>query len=302
MLSNVMSSDDPQARSEQTAAASDAELSVGQRLRAAREAQPLSLAQVSAALRIEQRFLTALEDDCYDDFSAPVFTKGYIKQYGGLLGLDYGDLLMQYYRQTDARDMPDIQQHAPIRLRDDSQIRHWLAGGAVLVLLGVGAGLWWALQPEPAPLVIDQPAETRPAPPPLPARPQAADLPSTVVPPEATTDAESAAPPAPAPAPEPTPAQAAPSVADPSDGVVVQVELNFREDCWTEISAADGERVLYGLGSAGARSRFNAALPLSIFLGNVSGIDLTVNGQPYPIPADSRQGNLARFVIADAGI
>jgi len=289
-----MSSDDSQPQSEETTVASDAELTVGQRLRAAREAQPLSLAQISAELRIEQRFLTALEEDRFDDFSAPVFTKGYIKQYGGLLGLEYGDLLAQYYRQAEVHDLPVMAQHMPIRLRDDRQIRRWLAGGTVLVLLAAAAGLWWALQPEPAPLVIDRPVE------PLPAGPPARVTPPPVVQPEAMTAIE------PGPEPEPAdvavPAQVAPVAPVPGDGVIVQVELNFREDCWTEISAAGGERVFYGLGSAGARSRFNATLPLSIFLGNASGVDLIVNGQPYPIPAGSRQGNLARFVIADAGV
>jgi cytoskeleton protein RodZ len=98
------------------------------------------------------------------------------------------------------------------------------------------------------------------------------------------------------------PSTALPAAAEVPVGVAdVQVELSFTEDCWTEISDSEGERLFYGLGSAGARSRFNATLPISIFFGNAGGVDLTVNGDRYPIPTGSRQGNLARFVIAEPG-
>jgi hypothetical protein len=85
MRSNVMTSDENQSLSDD--AAQRREPTVGQQLRAARDAQSLSLAQVSAQLRIEPQFLTCLEQDRFEVFSAPVFAKGYLKQYGHVLGL-----------------------------------------------------------------------------------------------------------------------------------------------------------------------------------------------------------------------
>ena len=81
----------------------------------------------------------------------------------------------------------------------------------------------------------------------------------------------------------------------------LQVEIIFREDCWTEVIDVLGERLFYGLGRAGARSRFAAAPPLSLFLGNASGVDISVDGIPYEISGENRQGNLARFMILGPG-
>ena len=79
--------------------------SVGAMLRAAREEKELSVEQLAAELRIEPRFLNALEDDSFEEFPAPVFTKGYIRQYAQRVGLDYADLLAEYYRQVEVRDV-----------------------------------------------------------------------------------------------------------------------------------------------------------------------------------------------------
>jgi len=282
-----MSNDETSAAASEQAAA-EVEQTLGERLRIAREAQPLSLAQISAELRIEPQLLSALEEDRLDAFAAPVYAKGYLKQYGGLLGLDVRDLLAQYYRQVDMRDVPVVK-HRPIRLRDENQIRHWIAAATVLALLSIGFAIWWTTQPSAVP-VIETPV--------VPVEPQIESVSEPSQPvieaaaaPIAVTDQPTA------PAivnPPPAPAQPAPSNQ-------VLVELSFAEDCWTEISDARGERLFYGLGSAGARSRFSASLPLSIFLGNAGGVELRVDGDQYPIPAGSRQGNLARFVIADLG-
>ena len=303
-----MSADDPQSSSADT---SDDERSIGERLRTAREAQPLTLAQIAAELRIELDYLAALEGDRLDEFPAPVFTKGYLKQYGGLLGLDEGDLLAQYYRQVDVREVP-VMQVKPIRLRDENQIRHWIAAGVVLALLIGGLVAWWLSRPQPEPVPVERTQESLVEPPPAEPPAQAVFVPAAV-PTAAVVEAPDTEPVLVGPmvdqlgvdrlgVEQPGIEQSGVPQEAPASGVTVQVEVSFLEDCWTEISDARGERLFYGLGSAGARSRFGARLPISIFLGNASGVELTVNGESYPVPAGSRQGNLARFVIADSGI
>jgi cytoskeleton protein RodZ len=272
----------------------EAEPSVGERLRAARDEQPLSLAQIAAELRIEAHLLTALEEDRLEDFPAPVFAKGYLRQYGALLGLDERDLLAQYYRQVEIRDLPVIHQK-PIRLRDEDQIRHWIAAAIVLLIIIVGVAIWWTRQPGIEPVIEDGVEPNLEQPEAVPSEAARPGLGATSVPIAVT---ERPVGPVPTPAPTAEPVAAAETEAAAADDLVA-VELSFTEDCWTEISDARGERLFYGLGSAGARSRFNASLPISIFLGNAGGVELTVSGERYPIPAGSRQGNLARFVIAD---
>ncbi|NIW24289.1 MAG: DUF4115 domain-containing protein [Gammaproteobacteria bacterium] len=293
-----MSRDDPKSKSAET---SDDELSLGERLRAARETQPLTRVQIAAELRIEPHCLEALEDDRLDEFPAPVFAKGYLKQYGALLGLDEGDLLAQYYRQADVRDVP-VMQFKPIRLRDEDQIRHWLAASVVLVLLIGGLVAWWFSRPQAEPVPVERTEALPEDPPPVETPVEALVAPAVVPTPqvvaEPQTDPLLVGPIVEQPGVE----QPAAPQEDPAPGITVQVEVSFLEDCWTEISDARGERLFYGLGSAGARSRFGARLPISIFLGNAGGVELTINGESYPVPAGSRQGNLARFVIADSGV
>jgi cytoskeleton protein RodZ len=282
-----MSHDDAQPLTEDDAVGPDREPTVGERLQVARQAQSLSLTQISAALRIEPKFLTALEEDRLEDLPAPVFAKGFLKQYGSVLGLDERDLLAQYYRQADVRDVL-VAHSMPIRLRDDSQIRYWLAGAVVLSFIVGGLAAWWINRPVVEPVVVE-PAPDLAAPAQVPVIPPAPNEPAL----------ESELPGSPAvtelPSEPTIPAEM------PADAAVVQVGLGFSEDSWTEVSDNQGERLFYGLGSAGASSSFEATLPISIFFGNAGGVELTVNGERYPIPAESRQGNLARFVIAEPG-
>jgi cytoskeleton protein RodZ len=278
------------------------EPSIGERLRVGREAQPLSLTQIAAELRIELKFLEALEDDRLDAFPAPVFAKGFLRQYGGLLGLDERDLIAQYYRQAEVRDAPMLH-HKPIRLRDENKIRHWLAAALVLVVLTGGAAVWWTAQPDIEPIAVERTTEPSAAlPTPTPVQGQA-PVPESR--PEPQQEVASAAAldegPTTTTTAEASVAEVGPAAIGPAPAGTL-IELNFIEDCWTEISDARGERLFYGLGSAGARSRFNADLPVAVLLGNAAGVEISVDGDRYPIPADGRQGNRARFVIAEPGL
>ncbi len=275
---------------------------VGGMLKTAREARELSIEQIAAELRIESRFLVALEEDNFEEFSAPVFTKGYIKQYGHRLGLEYGDLLAQYYRQEDVRDLT-LKHSTPIRIRDEQQVTQWILAGSILALLVGGFALWYLSgSGEPPPVVTSPGAESIepvlteelvleapfPATPPLPDRatrpvpePElvaaVADSPNSVV---AVVEDD-------------------PPAESDLAGPMVQVTISFEQDCWTEVTDARGERQFYGLATAGAVSRFEAQLPLSFLLGNVDAVRLLLDGSPYPIPDYGRRGNRAEFVIAE---
>lgn len=61
---------------------------VGQRLRAAREARKLSLEDVAAQTRIPQRHLESIENAQWDNLPAPTYTTGFAKSYASAVGLD----------------------------------------------------------------------------------------------------------------------------------------------------------------------------------------------------------------------
>lgn len=66
--------------------------SVGARLRAAREAQGLSLPEVAARTRVTQRFLEALENDRLDLLPSPTYASGFARAYARAVGLDQADV------------------------------------------------------------------------------------------------------------------------------------------------------------------------------------------------------------------
>lgn len=61
---------------------------VGARLKAAREAHDLSLADVSGKTKIQPRFLAAIESGNLDELPAPVYTQGFIQRFAEVLGLN----------------------------------------------------------------------------------------------------------------------------------------------------------------------------------------------------------------------
>ena len=61
---------------------------VGEQLRAAREAKKLSLEDVAAQTRIPQRHLASIETGDWEHLPAPTYTIGFAKNYAGIVGLD----------------------------------------------------------------------------------------------------------------------------------------------------------------------------------------------------------------------
>ncbi|HET7131409.1 MAG TPA: DUF4115 domain-containing protein, partial [Gammaproteobacteria bacterium] len=76
----------------------------------------------------------------------------------------------------------------------------------------------------------------------------------------------------------------------------VDVDVAFDQDSWTEITDARGERLFYGMGSAGRRATLRGEPPFAVVLGNVDGVRITVEGADYEIPRP-KQGNFARFSL-----
>ncbi|MDK2872278.1 MAG: cytoskeleton protein RodZ [Desulfomicrobiaceae bacterium] len=155
---------------------------IGQILREAREAKGLSLAEVEARTKISIPVLGALEEGDTSRLPHPVYAKGFLRSYAGLLGLDGTDLCARFAR---AYPVPDEMEDAPeeraahIRVtvrhpEDEDRWRPWavrVAGGLVAVVVAVGGwyGFQWYILPQVVALrqaatLVTQPAnETVPA-------------------------------------------------------------------------------------------------------------------------------------------
>jgi cytoskeleton protein RodZ len=311
-----MQEDEPQAVG-QTSEFQQPGPSVGSLLTRARESLQLSVEQIAAELRMEPRLLRALEEDRLTELGAPVFAKGYLKQYGQRLGLKYEDLLSRYYDQVEPQDVP-ITPSRSIKLRDERQITMWLVSALALALLGVLLFLWWISEPNVRALVGDAPpldsagstvTSPRAEPPPAPraSEPEPEPEPEPVpVPGQAAPDGVAkpvaVAPPQQRDAPPqerdaPPQERDAPPPADPALSAALRIELIFDGDCWTEVTAAGGDRLYYGLAHAGEQTRLATDTPVSVLLGNADAVRLLVDGRERPVPQRGRQGKLARFTL-----
>lgn len=67
--------------------------SIGERLRAAREARAWSIEEIAGRLKVPARYVAALESDDSASLPEPTFVRGYIKSYAKAVGLD-GDVLL----------------------------------------------------------------------------------------------------------------------------------------------------------------------------------------------------------------
>lgn len=68
---------------------------VAEKLRAAREAQGLTVYQVAEVTKIKTDHVRALDDGNFDVFPAPVYIRGFIRTYAALLKLDVGEIMAE---------------------------------------------------------------------------------------------------------------------------------------------------------------------------------------------------------------
>ena len=120
------------------------EKNVGATLRAAREAQGISLAKAETATRIRQKYLAALEENRSGDLPEPVFVKGFLRNYALFLGLDSEQILEQYRSEHNLKkDVADVQpEMEPIRTPSRLSPALLTLGLALAVFLSVAYYLY----------------------------------------------------------------------------------------------------------------------------------------------------------------
>jgi cytoskeleton protein RodZ len=315
-------------------ASAPGERNVGEMLKAARAAQGLTLEQVATELRIEIKQLEALEDDRFDRIGVPVFVKGYLRQYGQRLGLDYRDLLAQYYKQTSLQEV-QIRPSKTIKLHDERQITVWVIAALALLVVIAGLAAWWlngggfdiglrapAQQSKPG---SAKPAATAPT-------ESAASAPASAATPKqspaeptasagangraSSTDTAAPAQAAPVPTPAGAPALPRPAATRPSPGAApagalpvsasqdpaaasftVPLTLTFEQESWAEVTDARGTRLYYDLGTAGRRAEMRGQPPFAVVLGNAGGVKILVDGEEFKTPTKGGPGEYARFSV-----
>jgi cytoskeletal protein RodZ len=246
--------------------------SFGSWLRQQREIRNITLREISDNTKIGLRYLEALEEDRFEVLPAPIFAKGFLREYAKYVGLDPDEVVNFYLtaeqRYRAERGGDDISGVLPIPTRGTvapapGPPLGWLlaAAGAIALIL-VALGIWWAVR---------QHRSARGE------EPQVEATPSTLAP----------------MAPAPVPSMAAPPpppAANPNTPLVVT--LSFTAECWVE-AVVDRERHVSELRVQGESMRIEARDSVSLTLGNAGAVRGEVNGRPL------RLGNAPGQVVRD---
>lgn len=149
---------------------------VGQRLRAAREAHGLSLEDVAAQTRIPQRHLESIENAQWDDLPAPTYTTGFAKSYASAVGLDRAEIGDQLREEMGGQRFTSNQAEVIEPADPARTMPKWLVIAAILAIIVLVIVMSWlsrrSLEQDESKPAATAPATaptSRPAPVPTPA-------------------------------------------------------------------------------------------------------------------------------------
>ena len=244
---------------------------LGERLRAARESQGISLSQAAAETRILQRYIVALEDGDYQNLPGDVYIRGFIRNYAAFLGLS-ADELIDLYRHERGRTDPIRVIPATSNPRVQGCVAPSLIGVffVVLALIGVTYLVLSATNRigESAQLAAIPTATSPPIPSPLPtAPPETTSAPLSAA--TATVDVAGAGVES-----SPTPTR------EPEAPIVIEVRIDPGDNpgSWLEIKT-DGESVFRRVLAPGRSVRFTARRSVSVRAGNAAVVTVVINDQ-----------------------
>lgn len=306
----------------------------GALLRAAREARGLDRQDVADALRLSPRMVEAIESEDLAGLPPPLFIKGYLRSYAALVGLDETALVRDFESwvpTTDPLQMIPARKRSTTDLSDVGRGRQ--LASAILLLVVLGAVVFWWLQPDPTPVPVlaveesesmQDPAVTAdPAseglaeaqaisPTETPAAEQVATEdarapgeaePVETVPPSLPViDSRQAAESDPAPVTDAAQSAVAGKPDDaPDEGLPVQrtavLKIRYQEDCWTEVRDARGRQLIYRLAKAGSEQEVSGDPPFAFYLGYAPGVAVEIDGQAVPITDLVGNSTVARFKL-----
>lgn len=302
----------------------------GMQLAMRRQEWNWTVEQVASQLNLAPRQILAMEADDYGALPGMAVARGFIRSYAKLLKLDSGPMLAQIAKAPGSmeqsiplrRAIPSttFQPHrGATRARQGGPLKVLLVSGVVIAavlavtvfsqreqLAGfMPAPLTGLL--ERAPAAADAPVaggpadgkvldtdvaaplhQAEPASQPGAAAQAPAGMTPELSPPRANVAAAS-----PAPVVSTAPAASTPASAAQSSNSLV---LSMRQDSWVEVRRADNTTITSRVMRAGSTETFELTGPLSVTVGNASGVNATVRGTPLDLAATTRN-NVARISI-----
>ena len=117
----------------------------GDTLRNAREAKGWALADVAAQLNLSAQSLQQLEAGAFEKLPGHTFSRGYVRAYAKLLGMDQA-LLVQEFDQFTGTDSQGANVHSLGRIEEPARLSQSIlkiVTLCLLLVLGAGGFFWW---------------------------------------------------------------------------------------------------------------------------------------------------------------
>lgn len=244
---------------------------LGARLREAREARGLTLAEAASSTRILLRYLQALEEGEFGQLPGDVYARGFIRNYAQFLELPADELMSLYRRERGAPTdrIQVVPAAVPPRTRSCLIPSAFASFFAILVLLGVLILIaqWTGLTRLPTQTAL-LPTQTA-----LP--PTATTFPTATVQPAGSEigplppTPTSPVPPTPDVPPTPTP--------DPQFPLVVEIRIAPEGSSWLSVTA-DGKPYFTKTMGPNTVETIRAQSEVFVHAGDASVVELVVNG------------------------
>lgn len=266
--------------------------SFGEELRREREIRGISLKEIADSTKISRRFLEAIERNDHKTLPAPVFTRGFVREYARYLGLNTEDIVNRYNFAAAGDDRIEKSDHlerlvhpsepapspgasrSPLPQPGEGKPRGIPRASAVfnprlfltvIIIAVLGAATWWATTAKRA------------------RRNAAAD---TMVPAVTTFTA-----------PAPRDAEPTTEATAPSDDTRLYLKMEVTRNSWVALEV-DGEVVVNDVVRAGTTRTFEADQQFRFkSVGNAAGLTLTLNDTK--LPPLGEEGEVVRNRVID---
>ncbi len=116
----------------------------GDKLQTARISRGMTLEEVASKMHLSTGILTSLEENNFDDITAPIFVKGYLRAYSRLVNIDENEIIQQYATCYMNGDPPinSTSNTSPEINANDSKIK-WITYLIVIGLIALLSTWWW---------------------------------------------------------------------------------------------------------------------------------------------------------------
>lgn len=255
---------------------------VGRRLREAREAAGLGLAEVSARLKMPLRVVQSLEAEDWARLGAPVFVRGQLRSYARLLGIDATPF-------ETAAGVSVVEPPVLVPRTYTSPLQRFAEHAArravyIVMTIAIAIPVWLATRPHMELAASDA------APLDAPASPQPVHAATRQAPARAATSGTASDGPHPLVASlAALPPREAPALA-----------LQFEGDSWARVIGPDGQLLEQALLHAGDRRTYAAGEVGAVVLGNAGAVRVSSHGREADL-APFLRANVARFTVSSDG-